>query len=67
MKAGPDRNTLWESLQKNVFDNEHSQRNKIMNSVCVWGKETLILGWLMLTMINESPVTQKIFTYACAF
>ena len=41
MKTGPDRNTFWESLQWNGFDNEHAQRNKIVNAVCVGGKKLL--------------------------
>lgn len=41
MKTGPDGNTLWENLQWQGFDNEHAQRNKIMNAVCVGGKKLL--------------------------
>lgn len=55
MKTGPGRNTFWESLQWNGFDNEHAQRNKIMNAVCVEGRNSYLqLGSVSL---REAYVT----------
>lgn len=56
MKTGPDRNTLWESLQWNGFDNEHAWRNKIMNAVCVGGGRNSYLR-LGSVSLREAHVT----------